>query len=132
MSQKMHQLKKMLCRELDELAGKGELSMGDLEIANKLTDTIKNIDKIEMLEEGGQSQNSYGSYRSYGNGGSYDDGSYGGSYRSYGNGYSGRRSYAMSGADDKMVQHMRMMLNKNIGPEEREAIEWALQELENK
>ena len=47
----MHELKEKLCMELDEIAKKPEMSAGDLEAAHKLTDTIKNIDKIEMLEE---------------------------------------------------------------------------------
>ena len=46
----MYELKDKLCKELDEIARKGELGAGDLEIVHKLTDTIKNLDKIEMLE----------------------------------------------------------------------------------
>ena len=41
----MHELKEMLCRELDEIAKQGELNAGGLETVHKLTDTIKNIDK---------------------------------------------------------------------------------------
>ena len=52
----MYDLRNMLCDELDELARKGELGAGDLEIAHKLTATIKNIDKIEMMEDGGYSR----------------------------------------------------------------------------
>ena len=51
----MYDLRNMLCDELDELARKGELGAGDLEIAHKLTATIKNIDKIEAMEEDGYS-----------------------------------------------------------------------------
>ena len=47
----MHELKEKLCEELEEIARKPEMSAGDLEAAHKLTDTIHNIDKIEMLEE---------------------------------------------------------------------------------
>ena len=47
----MYELRDMLCKELDELTRKGELGAGDLEIAHKLTDTIKNINKIERLED---------------------------------------------------------------------------------
>ena len=47
----MHELKEKLCEELEEIARKPEMSAGDLEAAHKLPDTIKNIDKIEMLEE---------------------------------------------------------------------------------
>ena len=49
----MYELRDMLCKELDELIRKGELGAGDLYIAHKLTDTIKNIDKIEMMEDDG-------------------------------------------------------------------------------
>ena len=48
----MDKLKDKLCEELDEIARKGELGAGDLEIIHKLTDTIKNLDKIGMLEDG--------------------------------------------------------------------------------
>ena len=39
-----------MCRELDEISNKGDMSAGDLEAVHKLTDTIKNIDKIMYLE----------------------------------------------------------------------------------
>ena len=52
----MYELRNMLCDELDELARKGDLGAGDLEIAHKLTATIKNIDKIEMMEDDGYSR----------------------------------------------------------------------------
>lgn len=57
MERALHDLKEMLCKELDEIAAKKEMNAGDLETLQKLTDTIKNIDKIVMLEEeGGYSQ----------------------------------------------------------------------------
>ena len=48
----MYELKEKLCEELDEIARKPEMGAGDLEIIHKLTDTIKNLDKIGMLEDG--------------------------------------------------------------------------------
>lgn len=51
----INELKERLCEELEEIAEKGDLSAGDLEAAHKLTDTIKNIDKIMVLEEDGYS-----------------------------------------------------------------------------
>ena len=60
----MYDLRDMLCKELDEISRKGELGAGDLEIAHKLTDTIKNIDKIEMMEDDGYSRD--GDYSSDG------------------------------------------------------------------
>lgn len=54
--QAMDELREMLCKELDEISRKGELGAGDLDIVHKLTDTIKNIDKIEMLGDDGYSR----------------------------------------------------------------------------
>ena len=54
----IEKIKKMLCKELDEYAMKSKLSMADVDVIHKLTDTVKNLDKIEMLEDG----NSYDGY----------------------------------------------------------------------
>ena len=57
----MEELKEILCKELEEYAQKDKLSAGDLETIHKLTDTIKNIGKIEMLDgEGGYSEDDGG------------------------------------------------------------------------
>lgn len=48
----IEKIKKMLCKELDEYAMKGKISGSDLDMIWKLTDTVKNLDKIEMLEDG--------------------------------------------------------------------------------
>lgn len=52
----MRKLKDMLCRELDEFSRRDSIESYDLDTIHKLTDTIKNLDKIEMLEDGGYSQ----------------------------------------------------------------------------
>ena len=49
----IEKIKKMLCKELDEYAMKSKLTGGDLDMIWKLTDTVKNLDKIEILEEDG-------------------------------------------------------------------------------
>lgn len=71
----MHKIKKMLCKELDEYAMKSKLTMSDLQPVHLMTDIIKNLDKIEMLEdEGGYSEARGGMRgRSYMGGSSYDD-----------------------------------------------------------
>lgn len=75
----IEKIKKMLCKELDEYAMKNKLSMADIDVIHKLTDTVKNLDKIEMLEEesGGYSEARGGRGRggrsSYMGGSSYDD-----------------------------------------------------------
>lgn len=76
----IEKIKKMLCKELEEFAEMGKLkSPGDLKMIWELTDTIKNLDKIKMLEE--ESEEGYSEARggrgrggrSYMGGSSYDD-----------------------------------------------------------
>lgn len=43
---KVYELKEMLCDELEEYGSKGKLDVGDLDIVDKLSHTIKNLDKI--------------------------------------------------------------------------------------
>ena len=73
----IEKIKKMLCKELDEYAMKQKLTGGDLDMIWKLTDTVKNLDKIKMLEEeSGYSEARGGRGRgrsSYMGGSSYDD-----------------------------------------------------------
>ena len=57
--ERMHELKKRFEKELEQYMHMGDkITMGELETIHKLTDTIKNIDKIMILEdeEGGYSQ----------------------------------------------------------------------------
>lgn len=51
----MHELKEMLCKELEDLTRKGNVSRSDLEPISYLTDSIKNLMKISEMEEGGYS-----------------------------------------------------------------------------
>ena len=74
----IEKIKKMLCKELDEYAMKSKLSMADIDVIHKLTDTVKNLDKISLLEQGddGYSEARGGrgrGGRSYMGGSSYDD-----------------------------------------------------------
>ena len=52
----LRNLREMLCKELDDIADKREMSAGDLDAIQKLTSSIKNTYKIEMLEDGGYSR----------------------------------------------------------------------------
>ena len=76
----MHKIKEKLMDELYQIEDRmkknsgGTLSTQDIEKIHKLTDSIKNIDKIEMLEEGGgysEESNWMADGRMYGI--SYDD-----------------------------------------------------------
>ena len=104
----MHDLKDLLCAELEDYAenGKksGKMSMGDLDSIHKLTDTVKNILKIDMLEgETGYSEDGayMGEGRIYGT--SYDDGMRRGGGYSYARGrgrYAKRDSMGRYSRDD--------------------------------
>ena len=70
----MHKIKEMLMRELKEYEEKakkasgGKLSAGELQTIHMLTDTVKNIDKIEMYEEFSEDGESYDGGSSYARG----------------------------------------------------------------
>ena len=106
----MHDLKDLLCAELEDFAEKGKksgkMSMGDLETVHKLTDTVKNIMKIDVLkEEAGYSEDGHymGEGRIYGT--SYESGysERGGSSYARGRGrYAKRDSMGRYSRDDGM------------------------------
>lgn len=130
----MHELKEKLCDELDEIARKGDLGAGDLEIIHKLTDTIKNLDKIEMLEDGGYSQ--AGDWEAdmrgtYGRGSSYRGRKRDsmGRYSREGN-YS-RRMYSRGDAKEAMMEQMEALMDQAGSEREREAIRRCMGQLEN-
>lgn len=122
----MHDLKDLLCAELEDYAEKGKksgkMSMGDLESIHKLTDTVKNILKIDMLkEESGYSEDGayMGEGRIYGT--SYDDGMRRGGGYSYARGrgrYAKRDSMGRYSRDDGyMHRGMRDGYSRDDGKE---------------
>lgn len=74
---KLYELKEMLCKELEKYGKEDKLTAGSLDVVDKLSHSIKNLDKIiENYEDEGYS-NRGGSYR----GGNYEGNMGGGSYR---------------------------------------------------
>lgn len=139
--EKLHELKEKLWAELEELAEKRDMGAGDLEVVHKITDTIKNIDKICMLEEeGGYSEAvdgmDYGRGSSYANRGKhYVRGHYsrdGG--RDGMGGYSSRRDnrgrYSRDDGRSEMMEHLEMALD-SAGDQDRETIKRFMRQLEN-
>lgn len=135
----LHDLKEMLCEELEEYARKGELSAGSLDVIHKMTDTVKNIDKILMLEEYGEEDESHegGSYagRRGGGGGSYRNG--GTDVSNYRNDYNGnsykRDRYGRYSRDDGKGRMMGMvdeLMNMASDEKQRTAIRRMKEELE--
>ena len=127
----LYDLKDKLQDELDEIARKPEMSAGDLETVHKLTDTIKNIDKICALEEdGGYSGDSYSRGSSYRRR-HYVRGHY--SRDGYSNdrgGYSRDGGYSRHDAVEAMMEQARDMMESATNEREREAIRRFMTELE--
>ena len=124
--QSMYELREMLCRELDELTRKGELGAGDLDSAHKLTDTIKNIDKIDRLEDEGYSRGmdySRGRYSRDGNWEADMRGTYGrgNSYERQGTHYV-RGHYSRTDA----TEHLRSQINDMMRETDDDRIKDAL------
>lgn len=113
----MYKLRDMLCDELDAIAEKGEISMGDLDVAHKAVATIKNIDKIATM--GGYSHDD-----EYSRGGRWEADMRG----TFGHGDSYRRSRDSMGrySRDDAQGHMRMQLEKMIHDTDDERIKEAL------
>ena len=131
----MYELKDKLCKELDEIARKPEMGAGDLEIIHKLTDTIKNLDKIEMLEDdGGYSQ--AGDWEAdmrgtYGRGSSYRGRKRDSMGRYSREGRGGRGGYSRHDAKEAMMEQMERLMDQAGSEREREAIRRCMGQLEN-
>ena len=127
----MEKLKEKLWGELEEISRKPELGAGDLELVHKLTDTIKNIDKICMLE--GED----GGYSSANRGRHYVRGHYshdGGANWNRGEGYSSRRDgrgqYSHDDGRNEMMEHLEAAYDAAT-PEMREDIKRFMRKVEN-
>lgn len=123
----MYELKEKLCRELEEVARKPEMGAGDLELIHKLTDTIKNIDKIDALEDDGYSRG--GDWEMEGRG-RYNRGSSYARRRDSRGRYTSDRRYSRDDAKTHMIEQMEQMMNGTQNEREREIIKRAMDQLE--
>ena len=157
----MHKLKEKFMDELYELeekAGKtsSRITEIDLNKIHKLTDTIKNIDKIEMLEDGGgysEESNWMADGRMYGtsydNDYSYARGRRGNVKRDSMGRYSrdmmhhegdmsyardgrmgGRGGYSRDDAKDYMMEQLEELMEQAEKPQEKEALKRCMQAIE--
>ena len=119
-------LKEMLEKELGILAMDEKLSLSSLDKIHKLTDTIKNIDKIEMLEGGGHSQR-YDRDDDYGRGNSYHGSEYSDARgrdrmgRFTSRNYSGTR-YSRAEAKESMIDQIEDLMHDATSDKERMAL----------
>ena len=138
----LEKLKEALCEELDKFGKSGDITVNSLEKIHKLTDTIKNIDKIMMLEEeGGYSEgymddgmmhgNSYARGRRYAKRDSMGRYSRDGGY-SEDDDYSERRmgrGYSRDEASDHIMRQLDSMM-EDADPKHRETLKKWMRELE--
>ena len=133
----LEKLRETLCEELDKFAKSGDVTVNSLEKIHKLTDTIKNIDKIMALgfEDGGYSEEMYGS--SYARGRRYAKRDSMGRYSRDGgysedDDYSERRTsrgYSRDEGADR-IMHSLGELMEDADPKQRETLKKWMRELE--
>lgn len=118
----MHNAKEQLCKLFDEVTRDGDLKLGDLESIYFLTASIKNILRINEMEEGGYSYgmgdwNAGGRYSNdgYSNNGYSENMGY--SNGRYGDTMSGRMHYVRGhysrAGEDMITEKIEEMMNDN-------------------
>ena len=142
----MHKLIEYVCDELSEIEKKasrsGELSLGEIEYADKLAHLKKNLLKGEEMTGG--MEHSYGMNASFaggnssGRGGSYADGSYESGSYARGRGrnakrdsmgrYSSERGYSRAASD--MAEKLRDMMDDAPDEATRQEIERIVRKVE--
>lgn len=131
MSKNLYDLREMLCEELDEYNrdAKNGLNERVLDTVHKLTDTIKNIDKIMMLEDGDYSRAGELEADMRGNYGRTENYNRGNSYANRGRHYV-RGHYSRGDGREKMISDIENMMQDATGTE-RDAYKRALDILNN-
>lgn len=131
MSKNLYDLREMLCEELDEYNrdAKNGLNERALDTVHKLTDTIKNIDKIIMLEDGDYSRTGEWEADMRGSYGRTENYSRGNSYANRGRHYV-RGHYSRGDGRERMISDIENMMQDATGAE-RDAYKRALDILSN-
>ena len=145
----LEKLKEALCEELDKFGKSGDITVNSLDKIHRLTDTIKNIDKIMMLEESEGYSEERG--RTHMGGSSYDDdimyserrgrcrnakrdsmgrySSEGGSYEGGSYERGGQGGYSRDEATDWMMRELGSLM-EDADPKQRETLKKWMRELE--
>lgn len=132
----LHNLKDMLCKELEKFGERGDITASSLSTIDTLAHAIKNLDKVIMeKEEGGSYRMSYdgNSYRMR----SYDDGPDGG------RGYSSRRDsmgrysrdgsyrgYSRAGEKDAFIRQLQELVDTAPDDKTRMHVERLVREMD--
>ncbi|MBP0976458.1 MAG: hypothetical protein J6P20_10400 [Oscillospiraceae bacterium] len=123
-----HDLKEMLCEELDEITRKGELTAGSLDTVDKLTHSIKSLEAIIAMNEASERGES-GYYphwmRSYENDRDTRRG------RSYTQRRDSMGRYSRDNDRDGMIEELRELMQDAPDEHTRKRFQNFIRELEN-
>lgn len=126
-------LKEIIMRELEKFAKQGDVSVNTLEKIHKLSDTYKNLCKIEMLEDDGEMDDGSSYRRGRGRNAKRDSmGRYSRDDGYSEDGYSERRSmgrHSYGDAKDHMMNKLGEMM-EDADPKEREALKECMRAIE--
>ncbi len=130
------ELKKMLCRELEYIVNKGDISPRDLDYIDKITHSIKSLVTIMAMDGNNKSEYGgsglYGSYDNYDRGNGYGNGTqYGMPWRrdAIGRYAPMTRGYSRDESKSQMLDHLDKMMNDTNDKNEREMIQRIVDEL---
>lgn len=123
----LYKLKDKLCEELEEYGGK-KLDAGALEVVDKLTHAIKNLDKIIDKYEGNDYSNDGRMNESYGYGTAHRP-----DFNSYRSNYSRRRDRMgrYSTKNDAMIAELRELMQDAPDDRTREEFRAFIQRVES-
>ena len=116
-----HDLKDMLCEELDEITRKGELTAGSLDTVDKLTHSIKSLETIIAMNEAQDGESGYYPYM----GRSYQRRDMRGRYSR------DNRGYSRDDARDSMIHDLRELMQDAPDEHTRKRFQSFIRELEN-
>ena len=132
----LEKIKDKLMDELDELARKPEMSAGDLETIHKLTDTVKNIDKICMYEDNEYSGDyDGGMWEAMGSYAGGNRGGMGGGRSDRGSSYARRKRasmgrYSRDDGEEEMLEQLKEMMHEAGDSRVKSAIKRCITEIE--
>lgn len=116
-----HDLKDMLCEELDEITRKGELTAGSLDTVDKLTHSIKSLETIIAMNEAQDGESGYYPYM----GRSYQRRDMRGRYSRE------NRGYSRDDARDSMIHELREIMQDSPDEHTKKRFQSFIRELEN-
>lgn len=124
----IYELKEMLCDELEQMMQKG--SNINIDLVDKLTHSLKSVETIIAMHEGGYSTritpmnyDGYNNYNSYNRGNSYRSNGFRMNKRSF--------DYSRDDGKNEMIDRLHQMMNETNSDKEKNAIMQCIEKMEN-